>query len=180
MKRHARSLVRVLADHLGSRMTGVEVGVSSGELSESLLRTFPHLILYMVDGWELLDENPTQTKSGKTRMEEERLAATSRTGFAGRRRTIVQCKSLDAATRFVDGQLDFVFVDACHLYESVRDDVSAWAPKIRRGGVLSGHDYDGMGDRRKGWGVRRAVDEWASENRKVVSVEPGRVWWIEM
>ncbi len=48
----------------------------------------------------------------------------------------------------------FVFIDADHAYESARDDIAAWLPRVRPGGVLAGHDY--CAD----WpGVIRAVDE---------------------
>ena len=39
-----------------------------------------------------------------------------------------------------------------HTYDAVKEDIAAWSPKVRKGGVIAGHDYD--------WPeVRRAVDE---------------------
>ena len=181
MKRHAKSLVRVLHERFGnSNIRGVEVGVSQGELSESLLIAFPNLTLYMVDGWELLEKNPTQSKSGKNRMTEERKTAEKRTWDYGHRRVIVKALSVNASYQFMFRSLDFVFVDACHLYEFIKEDIEVWAPKIKSGGILSGHDYNGMGDKRKGWGVKRAVDEWASVHGHELFVEPGLVWWIRV
>lgn len=37
--------------------------------------------------------------------------------------------------------------DPDHSYESVKRDVEAWFPRIRIGGIVSGHDYNGRGDR---------------------------------
>lgn len=51
-------------------------------------------------------------------------------------------KSVDMARQFKNGSLDFVFIDAEHDYESVRDDISAWLPRVRPGGIIAGHDYD--------------------------------------
>ena len=48
--------------------------------------------------------------------------------------------------------LDFVYVDAKHTYEDTEQILRAFAPKIRPGGVLGGHDYD-LPD------VRRAVQD---------------------
>eukprot|EP00434_Breviolum_minutum_P042133 symbB.v1.2.037488.t1/scaffold5553.1/size25922/3 len=43
-----------------------------------------------------------------------------------------------------DESLDIVFLDARHDYEAVLDDVMAWKPKVRAGGILSGHDFSWM------------------------------------
>ncbi|MFM9042561.1 MAG: class I SAM-dependent methyltransferase, partial [bacterium] len=65
--------------------------------------------------------------------------------------------SLEAAAEFADDSCDFVFIDASHEYREVRDDLAAWYPKVRSGGVLAGHDYH--------WpGVSRAVRDFATAN----------------
>jgi predicted O-methyltransferase YrrM len=51
------------------------------------------------------------------------------------------CQSWDAASQFEDKSLDFVFIDADHVYESVKRDIIAWLPKIKPGGIIAGHDY---------------------------------------
>ena len=38
-------------------------------------------------------------------------------------------------------EVDFVFVDAAHDYESVRRDIRAWLPKVKRGGTIAGDDF---------------------------------------
>jgi hypothetical protein len=38
-------------------------------------------------------------------------------------------------------KLDFCFIDENHSYKSVREDVLMWLPKIKKGGILAGHDY---------------------------------------
>lgn len=45
------------------------------------------------------------------------------------------------AARFGDGALDFVYLDARHDCPSVVQDLHAWYPTLRRGGILAGHDY---------------------------------------
>lgn len=49
--------------------------------------------------------------------------------------------SWEMARGFADKSLDAVFIDADHEYSSVAQDIDAWRPKIKDGGVLAGHDY---------------------------------------
>lgn len=67
--------------------------------------------------------------------------------------------SLNVSKKFEDESLDFVFIDASHEYEDVKNDILAWLPKVKPGGILAGHDYypEGCYD----WfpGVKKAVNE---------------------
>lgn len=50
-----------------------------------------------------------------------------------------------AADRFEDKSVDFVFIDASHEYVDFKMDMQAWLPKIKPGGMISGHDYGRLG-----------------------------------
>ncbi len=58
---------------------------------------------------------------------------------------VVQADSVQAAAQVENGSIDWVFIDALHDYRSVRDDIRAWAPKVKPGGLISGHDYGRAG-----------------------------------
>jgi len=45
------------------------------------------------------------------------------------------------AKTFGDRTLDFVFIDAEHDFINVDNDIKAWLPKVKIGGIISGHDY---------------------------------------
>lgn len=55
--------------------------------------------------------------------------------------TPVRATSLEAATLYKDNSLDMVFIDAAHDYDNVLADILAWAPKVKSGGIISGHDW---------------------------------------
>ena len=85
---------------------------------------------------------------------------------------IVQGESTTVAQTFDDGSVDAVFIDADHRYEHVRADIAAWLPKVRRGGMIAGHDYES----REFPGVVQAVKETFGDAVEVRGV----VWrhWV--
>jgi len=40
-----------------------------------------------------------------------------------------------------DESLDFVYIDGNHSYESCKNDIEMWLPKIKKNGYIGGHDY---------------------------------------
>jgi len=96
------------------------------------------------------------------------------------RRLITDLKGASWAMskHFADNTVDVVFIDADHAYESVKKDIISWLPKVRNGGVLSGHDY------RRGNTVSQAVDELnrtvLSPNGTPVQLGKGSVWYVEL
>lgn len=63
--------------------------------------------------------------------------------------------SLDVAASF-EQPVELVFVDGAHDYESVRQDIAAWMPKLVPGGTVAFHDVIGEWD--ETW---RAVRDFA-------------------
>lgn len=55
--------------------------------------------------------------------------------------TLFRETSQVASTRYPDQSVDMVYIDACHRYEIVRNDIRLWLPKVMPGGFLAGHDF---------------------------------------
>lgn len=67
---------------------------------------------------------------------------------------LIKGHSQDVFSKYADETLDFCFIDGSHEYEDVKKDIQAYLPKVKKGGILAGHDYDAL------WsGVIKAVDE---------------------
>lgn len=67
---------------------------------------------------------------------------------------LIKANSLDAVSRYQDESIDFCFIDGSHEYLDVKKDILAYLPKVKRGGIIAGHDYDPI------WpGVVQAVKE---------------------
>lgn len=134
-------LIELLRDR--PHATGAEIGVRSGETGEALLAALPELErLYCVDPWEAY---PDYTASefvtqgwltGQYEQFHERLAA------HWKRVWLFRTNSVDGSMLVEEESLDFVFIDACHAYEYVMCDLEMWAPKIKRGGLIAGHDWN--------------------------------------
>ena len=145
-----------------------EVGVNEGTLSGWLLGWHRNLTLVMVDHWGV-----TYYRDEAQRQNVRKQAFARTTQEAGRR-VVLGGLSVEMAAQVKDGTLDLVFIDADHEYESVRDDIAAWAPKVRPGGWLGGHDYW----KRGGFpGVHRAVDEAFPEG---VELDEDSTWWTRV
>jgi predicted O-methyltransferase YrrM len=151
-----------------------EVGVKSGGLTGKLALLLPEAKIIGVDSWRFYPDWPSWDNAKHIRHEE----AFDRVRARYKDRIIkLKMTSLEAAAQTVDESLDLVFIDANHSYSAVKDDIEAWLPKVRRGGILSGHDYnntDKYGDYFKG--VDRAVDE----RFPAAIIEPDYVWWVKV
>jgi predicted O-methyltransferase YrrM len=71
----------------------------------------------------------------------------------------------EASKNVKDNSLDFIYLDASHDYESVKEDIETWLPKMKKGSIISGDDYVVC------WpGVIRAVNEVFSKMNKNVDI----------
>jgi hypothetical protein len=143
---------------------GVEVGVRDGGFSDHLLKTWQGGRLYSVDPWRYFPNGEYVDIANVEQKEQERRYTQTQDLLRkyGTRSEILRKTSKEAVSMFDTEALDFVYIDAQHHYEAVREDLQIWWPKIRQGGILAGHDYiDGemAGSR---FGVKQAVDEFTS------------------
>jgi predicted O-methyltransferase YrrM len=148
--------------------TGAEIGVLDGGTSMYLLAAFPKLQLVSVDPYKIYNEYDTE------RLAQAEQTAIQRLTPFGDRSIRVKESSVDAAKMVPAGRLDFVFIDADHSYEAVKEDMAAWYPALRPGGLFSGHDYR--------WaGVQQAVDEFASANnlKGYCSPKESDIWYLQ-
>lgn len=178
-------MATLLLEHFkGQRhIRGAEIGVLTGKLSAFMLREVPNLHLYMIDMWTvakgryLESEEWAQCLTQEGKGEEHMELAISNTSAYRHRRTIIQLPSLKAVKCFAKGKLDFVFIDADHTEEGAFEDLTAWVPKVREGGLICGHDY---GNRKEeSWGVERAVKQYFGSTDGV-HVGADFVWWKEI
>jgi hypothetical protein len=68
----------------------------------------------------------------------------------------IKAPSFEGGKLVEDNSLDFVYIDDNHEFDYVLLSLIAWVPKVKRGGIIAGHDYY----RFRGAGVVDAVDAY--------------------
>ena len=143
----AKTLLKLVQRH-GWRH-GAELGVYEGATSDYLLWNVPDLQMTGVDVWLPIEGGQKDKQTGFSpkdfnTIQRARRAAKDVAYVHKRRFHIMETTTLDAARRFerCGSPFDFVFVDASHMTDAVVADVRAWAPLVRPGGAILGHDAD--------------------------------------
>lgn len=115
---------------------GAEIGVYRGGYSETLLKTIPGLKLYGIDLWELYIGYRDYRKNDI--LDAYREAKERTKNFDCQ---LIKNWSSKAVKKFEDESLDFVYIDGNHAYEHTVQDIALWSKKVRKGGVVYGHDF---------------------------------------
>merc|ERR1712129_463218 len=91
-------------------------------------------------------------------------------GKFGERATLLRQRSTEVAGNWTGGTVDLIFIDAEHDTQSCSEDIRAWMPLLRSGGILAGDDY------MAGGGVQAAVHALKPPDVQL-HVAPNGVWW---
>ena len=122
--------------------SGAEIGVDKCEFSVHLLNRSQLQLLNCIDTWQDdfgSDHRPDYfDKDGNVRFEEAQANINQRErGDVN----LIRLTSVEAATLMDHESLDFAYIDGDHSLEGIYADLKAWAPKVRVGGIVAGHDY---------------------------------------
>ncbi len=150
-----RPMFRVAKNHFkDASVVGVEVGTSAGMNALEVLKKWSNIEkLYCIDSYptysDFLDPQDQVTLRG---------VAIKNFVYKPKINLIME-DSVDAAKQFKLESIDFVYIDANHAYKSVEEDIFTWLPKIKKGGLIGGHDYEWT-DKENGddIAVKNAVD----------------------
>jgi len=166
VRHHSHLLRLIVASH--SWKAGAELGLLEGRTFHTLLRDCPTLeTLIGVDAFRYMPDAPGGEVYAKidhslNRSKCKKVALQ----FIGRAH-LMEMTTHKASLGVPDASLDFVFIDADHSYEGVRDDIADWTPKVRAGGWVMGHDFAPEFP-----GVEKAVTEAFGRHVVPVGSEP--------
>lgn len=131
----AREEIIDLCKHLGLKV-GAEVGVWHGDFTKKFCEA--GLKMFAIDPWQgYYGAGRTQQKQEKQDSDFEIAQKT----LAPYDCEIIRRTSMEALKGFADESLDFVYLDGDHSFRHVAEDIVEWTKKVKKGGIVSGHDY---------------------------------------
>lgn len=114
---------------------GAEIGVYKGEFTEKLCKA--GLKIYGIDPYIVYKNYRKHPKEidyeemyGMAKKLEEKYDC-----------HIIRKTSMEATDDIPDESLDFVYIDGNHSIPYIIEDIYEWNKKVKKGGIISGHDY---------------------------------------
>jgi hypothetical protein len=142
----------------------LEIGVADGQNSQRIIDNIDLQKIWLIDPWK------EQDKRGADRGKDQEEHSAAETATRERFKTHIQKGKVeilkgfakDKIDLFPDEFFDLIYVDGDHSYEGCKNDLYAWYPKLKKGGVFAGHDftnnYRSMSVKK--FGVQKAVTEF--------------------
>lgn len=142
----------------------LEIGVLRGQFSEKLLDANPKELV-LIDCWKVFSADVfcdylTFTSKHWDKMHDKVKAKFEKHSNV----SIDRNMSADAVSNYADNSIDFIYIDANHAYEYVKEDLALWFPKVKIGGWIGGHDYNLKDD------VEKAVKEFFADKQGTVII----------
>lgn len=121
----SRAELPFVINALGLTGEGAELGVQLGAYSAELLEHWRGRRLYSIDPWRTSDPDVYVDRSNQPQEMQDYLYGRACAELArfGDRSAIVRATSAEAAPRFAEAGLDFVYLDAQHHDEAIREDL---------------------------------------------------------
>ena len=181
-----KNLGKIYQEHYKTGV-GAEIGVLYGTFTNQILENWNGTVM-CVDVWNIrsqFERAIDQLTNTKT--------------------IIVKGSSMDVCKLITDDSLDWIYIDSDHSYKGAKEDIEGWFPKVRKGGIISGHDYVRYSEMPlkyreheryqfvKSQGVAEAVDEFCEKHgykfelfheekmlidNSVIEVPDWASWWF--
>ena len=138
-----------------------ELGVDSGDFSEKIINMTSPKKLYLIDAYHTkrYSLKKFELVKNKFKIKIDKDIVEMKKGY-----------STEFATHFSDNYFDWIYIDTDHTYHTTKQELELYAPKIKSGGFICGHDYVlGNWKSHFKYGVIEAVREFcASYNWELV------------
>lgn len=156
-----------LLDLLPKNSIGVEIGAWKGSFTEEILLEVEPSKLYIVDPYKFYGEYDNAWYGGSIGEQEKMDIIYSeylerfKSNIDTSQLEVIRKESKAGLISLEDESVDFTYIDGNHTYEFVLDDLELSFLKVKRGGYITGDDYNLVG-----WwddGVTKAVYDFAAK-----------------
>ena len=165
------NIYRAMVKEFGSKDSHfVEIGAWKGKstcfMATEIKNSQKSIAFDTIDTWEGSNSDEgLQKQASEFDIHDEFLISMKNAGIEEFVNDIVM-DSVQASELYKDESLDFVFIDGDHTYDAVIGDIKAWYPKVKNGGIIAGHDYNGKDG--GVYGVVEAVDEFFGKSNVII------------
>lgn len=121
---------------------GAEIGVYKGKFTEKFCQK--GLKMYAIDNWLVYHGG---AENHQTQERQDFLYERTRRNLSKYPDCeVIRKNSMDAVGDFAYESLDFVYLDGDHSFKGIAEDIYAWCRIVKKGGIVSGHDYSCISD----------------------------------
>jgi predicted O-methyltransferase YrrM len=131
--------LKFLAESARNKTSIVEIGVWKGRSTKVLLEASEGFV-HAVDHFKGTDKDGDPWSGILAKEQDVKAKFMENVGHYPNLR-LHEMPSKEASMFFEDGDVDMVFIDGDHTYRGVKGDIDTWLPKIKKGGLICGHDY---------------------------------------
>jgi hypothetical protein len=136
-----RGDIATIVSRLGMT-TGAEIGVQRGIFAAEILRRWPKCEkFYLVDLWQHQSVYNDSANIEQAAQDRNYEITKQNVKYFRDVPILIKKSSIEAAKDVKNQTLDFIYLDARHDYCAVLEDIYAWYPKLRIGGIIGGHDF---------------------------------------
>lgn len=119
----------------------VELGTAEGLFARDMLRDWGASLLYVVDLWDTIPGQAGDGGSPRDWHNSNYKNAMKLFEPYKDKVKVLRGMTWDMAGQVPDDSVDFLYLDACHWPECVQKDLAAWYVKVKKGGIVGGHDW---------------------------------------
>jgi glycosyltransferase involved in cell wall biosynthesis len=154
---------------------GAEVGVSGGRFSEQIMKGVPGVHMIGVDPYT---EYQTYKWGGRQERHDNHFGEAIKR-YREHKGNLLRLESIEGSRQVEDESLDFVYIDGNHDFDHAMEDIITWSRKVRKGGIVSGHDYyefrnAGIVDAVNTYVKAHNIKEWFINTERETSW-----WWVK-
>ena len=119
---------------------GAEIGVYKADFTSKFAEA--DLKMFGVDPWTAHEDYENDPVHAQFQDRQDFLFGHAKRRVAPYENvSLIRKTSMDAVKDFKNESLDFVYIDGHHGFKYATEDIWEWTKKVRKGGIISGHDY---------------------------------------